>query len=259
MDNTQSPVPLIHPLASQFLPAIYLFTVPIDLERAVERIQQNWGGPIQHSWDEVTTEGVRRGEVFHLEIDDVVVLISPITGAYPEPNLPPHTFHLQITAFKSHLPEDGDDSLTQYKLKRRETLQAASALTRLFAAFAQEEASVGVYRKDGGVLVTTAALKEYGERLSAGKFPTRLWVTIRTISDGVSSGRTFGLPSFSHLDVEVIDAPITEEELDSFLETVTEYIVGSDEFFIPGQSVNQHQIAQGISPIDDASVLRIVF
>ena len=75
---------------------------------------------------------------------------------------------------------------------------------------------------------------------------------------------TLGLPLFGHLDLEVIDSTHSEEDVFAMLANISDYIISSDSFLLPGQTIGYRegedlQISQAVSDADGQPVIRIQF
>lgn len=251
------PLSLIHPEGSQFLPVTYLLKAPIDCDALIERLEERWGEKVNASWDQVDENGHTRGDILHYNTGEVLVMISPVSGSYTANYpLPDHNYHLRITAFCSH-GDPLEDEYESYKRKREASMKSAVALSKLLDCLAHEPASLGLLREDAGTIVPPQAIVAHAERIREGEFPTGLWVAVRAGGEPLHSARTFGLPTFSHLDIEILESAKSAEEIAAHLENIAEYLLAKEEFLLPGQSLNGRQLMQGVSPIDDASVLHL--
>ncbi|MDO4887721.1 MAG: DUF4261 domain-containing protein [Actinomycetaceae bacterium] len=281
---------LIHPSAPEFLSAVALFSAPVDVEAAVARIRTLWNEEFDAEWEEV-----QGGRILRFVLEDVLVLTTPVASVLtPERGqLPEHAFHVAITCYApleaDKLPGGGtqvarepeaasgaggdraeerarevDDLLPEPVRRRKRALASHVVLTELADALMREEAAVGLFRPDLGVVQPPEMVIELADLLGRGQAPLPLWVGVRTGRPGLAFGRTLGMPLFGHLDLEVVQSARTEEEIYAMLANIADYVIGSDTHILPGQSVGYREgdelaVSQAVSEADGAPVLRIDF
>lgn len=273
--SEQLPVTAIHPLAPEFLPAAVLYSAPIDLETAVGRISELYGEKISPTWEAVpgTQPGETAGKIYQFSLEGVLVMLTPVPEVLEveRGNLPEHAFYVAITCFVPVEETSGSEDVTSNtgsesveKSRRSHMLRAHVILTELLDALLREPAAIGVYRQELGVVQPPEMIIELAGALKKGHVPLPLWVAVRTFRPDLANGRTLGLPLFGHLDLEVVESSRTDEELYSMLANIANYIITSDAFLMPGQTVGytegeELQILQGTSPTDGSPVLRIQY
>lgn len=145
---------------------------------------------------------------------------------------------------------------------RRRALAAHVVLAKVADAIMREEAAVGLYRSELGIVQPPDMISQLASLLSRGEAPVPLWVGIHVVKPDLVCGRTLGLPLFGHLDLEVVDSMHSEEEVFSMFASLVYYVLFSDGHFLPGQSIEYEDgaaltIAQGVSPTDGGTILRI--
>lgn len=145
---------------------------------------------------------------------------------------------------------------------RRRSLAAHVVLAKVADAIMREEAAVGLYRSELGIVQPPDMISQLASLLSRGEAPVPLWVGIHVVKPDLVCGRTLGLPLFGHLDLEVVDSMHSEEEVFSMFASLVYYVLFSDGHFLPGQSIEYEDgaaltIAQGVSPTDGGTILRI--
>lgn len=274
--SEQLPLSSIHPLAPEFLSATALFAAPIDVENSVGRLPELWNLRVDPHWEEFEEgalgEGSPAGRILRFSVDDVVVMLTPV----PQPlrveqgKLPEHVFHVAAT-FYAPLAAGADAGASsggpvenlEAKLRRR-MVQAHVVMTQVMDALMREQAAVGVYRGELGAVQPPQMITELAESLTRGQAPLPLWVAIRVYSPELSHGRTLGLPLFGHLDLDVMDSSRTGENVFNMLANISDYIVSSDAFLLPGQTIGYRDgeelaITQEVSPADQSPVLRILY
>lgn len=149
------------------------------------------------------------------------------------------------------------------KLRRR-MVQAHVAMTQVMDALMREQAAIGVYRGELGAVQPPQMIVELADTLTQGQAPLPLWVAIRVYTPDLSHGRTLGLPLFGHLDLDVMDSSRTGDDVFNVLANISDYIVSSDAFLLPGQTIGYRDgeelaITQEVSPADQNPVLRILY
>ncbi|MCF2707079.1 DUF4261 domain-containing protein [Arcanobacterium haemolyticum] len=277
--SEQIPASMIHPLAPEFLSVAALYSAPIDVEAAVARLKALWNVEVAPVWDEVPAgsagPGSPAGRILHYTQDGIVVMMTPVPGAMQVERgaLPPHTFHVAITCFVPPTDEDGASSSSNQPVpsfddeaakRRAGMVRAHTVLTQLLDSLMREDAAVGVFRQEFGVVQPPQMVTELADSLAHGQAPLPLWVAVRTFRPDLAHGRTFGLPLFGHLDMEIVDSTKSDEELYTLLVATADYIIASGAQLMPGQTVGFREgehlpLAQATSPTDGSPVLRIQF
>ncbi len=283
---------MIHPRAPEFLSLTCLYRAPIDVEAALARLTPLWNLAVKPEWDEVrlaspdsSAAGVdslgasttNSGRILHFVHEGILAMFTAVNmPALPERGqLPEHSFHVAVTCFvtpearsveKSKVgqaqesrPEDLD---AQADARRRGMLTAHTIMTQILDALMREEASVGVFRHEFGVVQPPQMIIELADSLAHGQAPLPLWVAVRTAQPDLSHGRTFGLPLFGHLDLEITESTKSQEELYALLAGTADYIISSGVRLLPGQTIgsrggDQIALSQTVSQVDSEPVLRI--
>lgn len=266
-------VSAIHPTAPEFLSAVGLFNAPIDLEAAVARLGEFWSRPVEPVWQLVEADprnpSSPSGSILHFELDGVLVMLTPVNNSMvPERGaLPPHRFHVAATFFARATPTPAGEipEVGHAEIKAREGMVAAHiAMTEVMDCLMREEAAVGVYRAELGVVQPSRMVIELGELLTQGRVPVPLWINVRTAKADLSAGRSLGLPLFGHLDLEVRESVSTEDEVYDLIANAAEYIITGEAYLLPGQTIGFHgqgeiAILQETSPVDGESVIRLAY
>lgn len=269
----------IHPTAPEFLSAAALYKAPIDVEAAVTRLGDLWNEKIEPTWSTVEPDpnnpAAPSGDILHFAIEGIQVMLSPINHGLviEEGQLPLHRFHVAATfyapeagAMEGKIAGEGagvGDNLKEVK-KRHRMLSAHVVYTEVMDALMREPAALGVYRYEMGVMQPPAMITELSEMLTKGQAPMPLWINIRLHQPALTRARTLGLGNFGHLDLEVIDSKRSGEDVYNFLANVANYIVTSDTYLLPGQTLGYTKdesldITQEVSDSDGATVIRIGF
>lgn len=292
----------IHGIAPEFLSCAALFTAPINLEAAIERLALLWDMPVQAQWAEVEAEesGGVSGSLYHFETDNrVTVMLTPVSGELkPDKGaLPEHFFHVMLTCFSpisdprtgeilmrkqpgfidpiTGLRFDSEDDATDEEepvvdpqldleiQRRRRSIDAHTVMTQVMDTLMREEAAIGIYRPELGVVQPPNMVVELADLLSRGQAPVPLWVGVRTFKVKLVNARTLGLPLLGHLDLDVMDSTRSEDDVYGMLGNLVNYIVTSDQFLMPGQTISYQgedlTLTQTTSPADDAPILRISY
>lgn len=252
---------------------------------------------------EAEASGGASGSLYHFETDKrVTVMLTPVSGELKPVKgaLPEHFFHVMVTCFapisdphtgevlrcKSRatfidpitgLEFDGDEAADETRegecvvdtelapeiQRRRRSVDAHTVMTQVMDAFMREEAAIGMYRPELGVVQPPHMVVELADMLSRGQAPVPLWVGVRTFKPELTNARTLGLPLFGHLDLDVMDSTRSEDDVYAMLSNLVDYIITSDQFLMPGQTISYHDeditLTQTTSPADDAPVLRISY
>ncbi len=273
------PISAIHPEAPEFLTAAVLYTAPIDVEVALERMKELWNEPVTPVWEEVPAgapgTGSDSGRLLRFFVDDVLVMMTPVMEelAVERGQLPEHSFYVAITcyaplgaeAFAEVTGGDGVPDMNKVAvMKRKRMVSAHIVMTQVLDAILRESAAVGVFRSELGVVQPPQMITELADSLAHGQAPLPLWVGVRIFRPDLAHGRTLGLPLFGHLDLEVTDSTRTEEDLYAMLANISDYIIASDAYLLPGQTVGYRDgvelaITQAVSEADGTPVLRIDF
>lgn len=291
----------IHGTAPEFLSCVALFNAPINLESAVARLELIWDMPVQAQWAEVEAEasGGASGSLYHFETDDrVTVMLTPVSGELKPAKgaLPEHFFHVMLTCFApisdphtgeiltrkqrgfidpitglciDSEDEDGEDipvvdaKLAPEVQRRRRSIDAHTVMTQVMDTLMREEAAIGIYRAELGVVQPSVMVIELADMLARGQAPVPLWVGVRTFTVDLVNARTLGLPLFGHLDLDVMGSARSEDDVYAMLTNLVNYIVTSDQFLMPGQTIGYQDedltLIQTTSPADDAPILRISY
>lgn len=271
--SEQLPVSSIHPLAPEFVSATALYIAPIDVENAVGRLRELWSLDVAPVWQAVEAgafgEDSPAGRILSFPVQDVLVMLTPIPEAMAvaEGSLPEHAFHVAMTCYAPLAPQEnggGEPAQDLELATRRRMLKAHTVLTQLMDALMREDAAVGVYRGELGVVQPPQMIIELADLLSKGQVPLPLWVAIRVYTPDLSHGRTLGLPLFGHLDLDVMDSPRSGEDVFNVLANIADYVISSDSFLLPGQTIGYREgeelaITQEVSPADNLPILRIQY
>lgn len=272
-------VSAIHPPAPDVLSAVALFSAPIDINAALARLKELWSLSIEPKWQRVEADpdnpNLVAGDLVHFANQGVQAMISPLN--YPLQfdggSLPEHVFHVPITLYAPvHGAEDGSlagekspDAIELPELKRRKRMVSAHLLfTQIIDAFMREDAAVGVFRSELGVVQPPSMVVSMAESLTRGEAPLPLWVNIRTVQPDLTVGRTLGLPLFGHLDLEIRDSTKSEDDVYSMLASIANYIITGDTYLLPGQTLGSSDgektpITQELSPFDKSPIIRVMY
>ncbi|EPD27808.1 DUF4261 domain-containing protein [Actinotignum schaalii] len=254
----QVPVSAIHPVAPDHLGAVALFSAPIDVRAALERVEVD-GQALDVHLDELPG-----GQVFNFLASGVTVLLTPVSGpAALEGATPPHAFHIMMTFFSdmARAGEDMPDPVSDEFAARRRT--SMHTLHRVYTAVIRslmgEEAAVGVARPELGIIYPADVVTGY--RIDAAD-PFLLWIYVPMRAGELVSGRTVGLPLFGHLDLEVKDSHRPREAVYELLANTAGYIISDGATLMPGQTLGTAAdesiaIAQGRD--GDTPTLRLVY
>lgn len=251
---------------------------------------------------EAETSGGLSGSLYHFGTNNAVtVMLTPVSGAL-EPvqgTLPEHSFHVMVTCFApisdphtgevlrrpskstftdpitglefgSDEVEEGqegeyvvDTNLAPEAQRRRRSVDAHTVMTQVMDTFMREEAAIGMYRPELGVVQPPNMVVELADLLSQGQAPVPLWVGVRTFKPRLTNARTLGLPLFGHLDLDVMDSTHSEDDVYAMLSNLADYVITSDQFLMPGQTISylgeQLTLTQTTSPADDTPILRISY
>ncbi|MFP7696977.1 DUF4261 domain-containing protein [Trueperella sp. LYQ143] len=263
----------IHPDAPRMLTASALMSAPIDLEAAVQRFALLWSEKIEPSWESATgSDGVEQ-RILHCETRGVHILLTPVNmPLVVAGTLPEHCFYVAATFYAPptvgtqtrYEGESAHDTELGPLHFRHRMVDAHVVMTELMDAMMREPAAVGVYREELGVVLPPTMVTNFANLLTQGQPPIPLWVNCRVQRPDLSFGRTFGLPCFGHLDLQVRESTHGEDDVYDLLSNIASYIITSDTHLLPGQTFGMSAdqpigISQEISHVDGASVIRLDF
>lgn len=272
--SEQLPLSALHPMAPEFLSTAVLYTAPIDVDAAVVRIGELWSEKIEPEWHEVPEgalgEGSPAGRIMQFMVDEVLVMITPERGQLPVEggHLPNHNFYVAVSCYaplkEAPVAEPQSPSDLPEAKRRKRMVSAHIVMTEVMDALVREQAAIGVFRNELGVVQPPDMVTELANSLTEGQAPLPLWVAVRIFHPDLVHGRTLGLPLFGHLDLEVIDSTHSEEDVFAMLANISDYIISSDSFLMPGQTIGYRegeelQISQAVSDADGQPVIRIQF
>ncbi|MBP3223136.1 MAG: DUF4261 domain-containing protein [Actinomycetaceae bacterium] len=276
----------IHGMAPEFLSTVALFTAPINIEEAVARLEILWSLPVQASLSDVDPSMGRgnSGNIYHFSYQGMTMMLTPVSSPLEVENdgtLPPHEFHVMITCFapvrdastghiNTYTNSQGEtvpvvpQGIIEESARRRMAVQAHTLMVQMLDSLMREESAVGVFRRELGVVHSAQMIVELADSLSKGEAPLLLWVRVVTARPDLVSGRTFGLPLFGHLDVEITESTRTEDDVYALLSNIANYVISSDFFLLPGQTIGYRDgeklaLTQNTSPVDGNNVIRIDF
>ncbi|QJC22586.1 DUF4261 domain-containing protein [Arcanobacterium buesumense] len=265
----------IHPTAPDYLTAAALLNAPIDVGAAMQRISQLWGENIDPKWVNVEAEkaGGLSGEILTFDMHGIHIMLTPVTGelVLDKGQLPPHHTYIAMTFYapQAGFTEGkiaGEQQLhgenAAELMRRRRMVSAHIAYTQVADALMREEAAIGVYRHELGVIHPPEMVTSLAHFLTEGTAPLPLWINIRLADEPSVRARTLGLPLFGHLDLEVTGQGRTMDETGAFVEATANYIVMGDSYLLPSQTVGAHDggsypVSQEISVADGSTVIHI--
>lgn len=264
----------VHPLAPESLAAVAIYRAPIDLDAAVARLGSLWSENVDPSWVSVdSATDVPSNKILTFRLQGVQVMLTPVSGqlVLQRGQLPDHAFYVAMS-FYAPLAGQADGTLAgeremtgdnSTELTRRHRMMSALIVyTMLADALLREEAAIGVYRDELGVIHPPQMVEQLAQSLTQGQIPLPLWIDIRVGQGETNRGRTFGMPMFGHLDLEVEDSAQPIEKIMDVLGTIANYVVSGDEFLLPSQTLGfsddeQFSLSLEVSPADGAPVIRV--
>ena len=282
-------VSAIHPPAPELLTAAVLLNTPIDLDEAIERLNMLWKVGVQAQWAEFPAGAfgadAPAGKLLHFRLDDMQAMLSLVKEPLraEKGTLPAHSHYVAITIYtpeksagEESSPESSESSRDSSESptvpsaprpeikRRRHAVLAHILLTQLADSLMRDEAAIGLYRAELGVVQPPAMLRELAPLLRQGQLPLPLWVNIRIQTPDLTVGRTLGLPLFGHLDLEILESTRGAESVYAELANIASYIITGDSYLLPGQTLGSTDgerisISQDLSPLDKSPVIRIMY
>ncbi|MFC5369367.1 DUF4261 domain-containing protein [Arcanobacterium bovis] len=272
-------VSAIHPPAPEVLSAVALFSAPIDVDAALARLKELWSLDIDPQWQHVEADpgnpNLVPGDLVHFSNQGVQVMLSPLN--YPLDfdggALPQHVFHVPVTLYAPSqgategvlAGENASGEQESVELKRRKRMVSAHILlTEVLDSLMREDAAVGVFRAELGIVQPPQMVVTMAEQLTRGEAPLPLWINIRTVKPDLTVGRTLGLPLFGHLDLEIHESVKSEDDVYAMLASIANYIITGDTYLLPGQTLGSSDgekiaITQDLSPFDKSPVIRVMY
>lgn len=263
----------LHPRAPEIFSYVALFSAPIDLDRVLEQLNALWGLDISGRWQQVPAgENHPAGSILDFTWQGVHVAMSPVNTplTLEKAQLPEHVFQVPVTLYapakEAAAGELANESafLTQIPeiRRRKRMLSAHFAATQLADALMREAAAVGIFRSEMGIVQPPQMVTELSGLLRAGKIPLPLWINIRTQEIDLSWGRTYGLPLFGHLDMEIRETPKSASAVYQILAEIANYLISGESYLLPGQTLEsggeKMAITEEVSPVDKQTVIRIL-
>ncbi|VEI13290.1 DUF4261 domain-containing protein [Trueperella bialowiezensis] len=260
----------IHPEAPAMFSAAAIMRAPVNLDETIGQLAALWGETIDPVWEQADSADPN-SRILHFEIDGVHVLLTPVNHGLTleKGQLPLHRFHVAASFFA---PEDQADegriagesaNNPVRELRRRHRMVSAHVVyTEVMDALMREPAAIGVYRDELGVLMPPTMVTQLSDMLRHGQAPLPLWINVRVHKHDLTNGRTLGLPTFGHLDLQIRESTRSDEDVYNLLMNVANYIVTGDTFLLPGQSLGYADgealaMSQEISSADGATVIRL--
>lgn len=267
----------IHPTAPDIISAAALYRAPIDLEAAVERIGALWREKADAEWVTVEANPANpdgpTGKILTFRLQGVQVMLTPVNSELqlPQGQLPGHNFHVAMSFYAplagqsdgvlaGERPLEGDNA---DELSRRHRMVSAHIVYTMTAdALLREEAAIGTYRHELGVVHPPEMVEALAQALTQGQAPLPLWVNIRLGGGDTQRGRTLGLPAFGHLDLEINESAHSVEEIHNLLASIANYVIMGDAYLLPGQTLGLSEsqsleLSQDVSLADGSTVIRI--
>lgn len=282
-------VSAIHPTAPRLLSAAALLNAPVDLDASIKLMNMLWNVGAEPKWAEFPAAAISAdapaGKLLHFHLGDMQAMLSLVNEPLqPEKgSLPEHSHYVAMTIYT---PEDtvneepspnfaessrnsSEESSTpnpsrRAVTRRRNAVLAHILLTQIADALMRDEAAIGLYRAELGVVQPPAMIKELAPLLRQGQIPLPLWVNIRIQTPDLTVGRTLGLPLFGHLDLEILESTRGAESVYAELGNIASYIITGDSYLLPGQTLGSSDgekisISQDLSPLDKSPVIRIMY
>ena len=108
----------------------------------------------------------------------------------------------------------------------------------LYAIMETTPSCVGVYQGSQTLLIPRVQYLEFKEELKEGKITVPLWIYIglRNSEEG-NSIYTYGMSVFGKQEIEVVNSPLSLEELYGFLMNICSYVIDSDVVFKHGETL----------------------
>lgn len=252
--------------------AAAIMRAPIDLEEAIGRLGPLWGETVEPVWEQ-TDESDPNTRILHFQIDGVHVLLTPINHGLriEKGQLPLHRFHVAASFYapeeqagEGELAGESEDTTLRELRRRHRMVSAHIVYTEVMDVLMREPAAVGLYRDELGVLMPPKMVTELSDLLRTGQAPLPLWINVRVHKHDLSNGRTLGLPTFGHLDLQIRESTRTDEDVYNLLMNVSNYIVTGETFLLPSQTFGYSHgetlaISQEVSQSDGATVIRLDF
>ncbi|KMY22521.1 hypothetical protein ACU19_09650 [Actinobaculum suis] len=250
----QVPISAIHPAPQDRLTMEALFSAPIDVLAALQRLADSDGRPLQIGISAATAEGEMREIapeeaasatgplIYHYQAEGTTVLLTPLSRPLPagETRLPEHSFHIKITmltpAGRARAGQQAAATLSDTAM-----LEGRAAMRNLFRAYTplarslmNEAAAVGIVRRELGIAYPAHEIANFDPESPT---PYLLWIYIPVVSGDLRYGRTVGLPLFGHLDLQVSQSVQSAEAVYELLVNIAGYIIDDGATLMPGQTV----------------------
>ncbi|MCI6574015.1 MAG: DUF4261 domain-containing protein [Actinomycetaceae bacterium] len=215
----------------------------------------------------------------------ITIFIPPSRDDAPhEPDTPHPSGTHAATSTHAHATEN-----TEVVTRRRHMVTAHIVLTQLADALGRSSGVVGLFREELGVVQPPQMFAQLAPLLAQGQVPLPLWVNIRAqplaahadrdsfdtpdkhndvsahdAESQLTLGRTFGLPLFGHLDLQVSESIHSPEEVYAELANIATYLITTDSYLLPGQTLGSSEgeqiaLTQALSEIDHTPVIEILY
>lgn len=209
---------------------------PYSVEKIVEDLQNYWNLEVSEVSEK---EGVASftidGEMAFIALMPAPIPNEDLERIFPisylwnnvEEEVKSHTSHAIVTLMSSN-----HSDVERYKI-----------LTKINASILRTSPqAIGVYQGSQTLLLPKELYLDFADFLLEEQLPIQLWVYIGVLNkENSSSIYTFGLKEFGKTEIEIIDAPMSGDDLYDFLLPVISYILGYDVTLKDGETIGFSQ------------------
>lgn len=203
-----------------------------SIETVLAYLTQSWGYEIEgQDYDDTTAVLTTQGTMFA-----IAFMPAPIPSDDIQ-NSAQYAYNWQSVV--EDIQEVDSHAIVSVVSGAMDNVERHLLLSRiLFAIMATTPGCVGVYQGSQTLLIPREQYLDYAQELLEGKIVVPLWVYIglRTTTEG-NNIYTYGLTAFGKQEIEVIDSPLSLDELYPFLVNICSYVIESDVVFQHGETL----------------------
>lgn len=203
-----------------------------DLHAVVEHLRNFWKLDVAGSED-----GNNNTAVFNVDGEMIAIAFMPVQIPFGDIKGTAQYAYNWPTAEKD-LEHHTGHAIVSVMAGSKQTADRYRILSKVLSSILMTSNSVGIYQGNESLLIPKEQYLESLDELRNGGVPVSLWIYIGLRNSGKgNSAYTYGLVNFNKQEMEVINSPLSLDELYSFIANFSSYVIGSDVTLKSGETI----------------------